>query len=304
MTTFLQLVLTGILVGGVYSFIGMGFVITYRSTKVFNIAYGQFAYIGALIAWSFIGSPLEPRFPLPLAFLLTFLSVIAFGLLVERLLFRRVIGKPLFVSFILSLGLLALLRGMIVLIWGLQAKTLAPTIPQIQGPEGIITSYNLGNIALPINLVWSFVVAVLAALAFLVFFKKTKLGLAMRAIYDNQIAARCLGVSARLNSQIAWVLCALIATAGGFLMATTIGVSILLSELVLVILAVVLIGGIDSLLGCVIGGLLLSVGKNLLIYYLPDSWSGVEGVFSMLLIMLVLLIRPYGIMGTKPIERV
>ena len=294
--TFLQLVLSGVLVGSVYSLTAMGFVITYRSAQVFNMAYGQFAVLGAFIAWTFVGSPQSPRFPLPIALLLTLVSVIVFGLVVERLLFRRMLGRPLFATFILTLGLLAFLYGVIMLAWGPRIQIMATTVPT--GPV------HLGAIVLAKEFIWSFAVAVVATLAFVFFFRRTKLGLGMRAAYDNQVAARCLGVSGKLNSQIAWVLCAIIATVGGILIATVNGVSIALSELVMVVLAVVLIGGMDSFIGCVFGGLILAIGANLASYYLAPYLPGIGGIFGMILILLVLLIRPNGLMGTKPIERV
>lgn len=295
-TILLQLVLSGVLVGSVYSLIAMGFVITYRSAQVFNIAYGQFAVLGAFIAWSFIGSPGQPGVPFPIALLLTLVSVVAFGLAVERLLFRHMMGKPLFATFMLALGLLALLHGVIMIAWGPDIRVLATTVPT--GP------IRLGSIIVAQEFVWSFILAVVAALAFVVFFRRTRLGLAMRAAYDNQIAARCLGVSAKLNSQIAWVLGALIATLGGVLIAAVNGVSIQLSELVMVVLAVVLVGGLDSLIGCAIGGLVLAIGKNLTSFYLSPYLPGIDSIFSMILILLVLMVRPHGLMGTRPIERV
>jgi len=299
-TNLLQLVVSGIMVGGIYGLVAMGFVITYRTANVFNIAYGQFAVLGAFIAWSFIGTPKEPQMSLWWAIPLTVLCVIVFGLLVERLLFRRMIGKPVFASFILGLGLLMLLRGLVMRIWD------GGDLRALWAPEILNGSMKIGNIVISKARFWSFGLALLGTLAFLFFFKKTRQGLAMRAIYDNQIAARCLGVSARLNSQIAWVLCALIASAGGILIAVSgPGVSMEgLESLVMVVLAVVLIGGLDSLLGCVIGGLMLAIGKNLAIYYLGGYIEGIEPIFSMVFIVLVLLIRPHGLLGTKPIERV
>ncbi len=294
--TLLQLVLSGVLVGSVYSLTAMGFVITYRSAQVFNIAYGQFAVLGAFVAWTFIGSPQSPRFPLPVALLLTLVTVIIFGLVVERLLFRRMIGRPLFATFILTLGLLALLYGLIMISWGPSTRVLATAVPT--GPV------HLGSIVLAKEFIWSFGIAVVVTLAFVFFFRRTKLGLGMRAAYDNQVAARCLGVSGKLNSQIAWVLCAIIATVGGILLATVSGVSIALSDLVMVVLAVVLIGGMDSFIGCVFGGLILAIGANLASYYLDPYLPGIGSIFGMILILLVLLIRPNGLMGMKPIERV
>jgi branched-chain amino acid transport system permease protein len=295
-TILVQLVLSGILVGSIYSLTAMGFVITYRSANVFNMAFGQFVLFGAFIAWTFIGSPQSPRLPLPIALVLTLVSIVVFGLVVEWLLFRRMIGRPLQATFILTLGILVFLRGVVMLVWGPNTHVLAKTLPQ--GPV------HLGSIVLSQEYVWSFFLAVVIALALGLLFQRTKLGLAMRAAYDNQVAARCLGVSAKLNSQITWVLCAVIATIGGILIGVVNGINISLGELVMVVLAVVLIGGLDSLIGCILGGLILAVGTNLISYYVGPHLPGIESNFSMILILLVLLIRPSGLLGTRPIERV
>ena len=294
--TLLQLILSGVLVGSVYGLIAMGFVIVYRSANVFNMAYGQFAVLGAFIAWTFIGSPSAPKMPFPVAFFLTLLVAVALGLAIERLVFRRMIGRPLFSSFILTLGLLAILNSVILIVWGPETVAFAKAFPS--------GSINLGGIILAKEYIRAFCVSAVAVAAFAFFFQRTKLGLAIRAAYDNQIAARCLGVSARLNSQIAWVLCALFATIGGILIASVQGVSVFLSELVMVVLAVVFLGGLDSLIGCMVGGLVLAIGVNLAGYYLNPYVPGIGSVFGLIVILLVLLIRPSGLFGTKPVERV
>lgn len=295
-TILLQLLLSGVLVGGVYGLVAMGFVITFRSAGVFNIAYGQFAVIGAFVGWTFIGSPSSPRLPLPLAYTLTIITAIIFGLIVERLLFRRMIGKPIFATFMITLGLLAVLHSLVMLIWGPRAAAIATAIP-----KGAV---NLGEIVLAKEYVWSFFLAIILALALILFFRNTRLGLAMRAAYEDQVASRCLGISAELNAKIAWVLCAVIATIGGILIASVSGISMMLSEMVLLVLAVVLIGGLDSLTGCIFGGLILAVGHNLTSYYLGPLFPGIDSIFSMILILVILLVRPTGLMGTRPIERV
>lgn len=292
----LQLVLSGVLVGSVYGLIAMGFVITYRGAQVFNIAYGQFAVLGAFMAWTFIGSPGAERFPLPLALFLTLVAAIVFGLAVERLLFRRMIGRPLFASFMLTLGLLGVLHSIVLVVWGPETLALATTFPK--GPV------KLGSIVLSKEYIWSFGLAIVVALAFLFFFRRTKLGLAMRAAYENQAAARCLGVSTALNAQIAWVMCTIIATIGGILIASVGGVSTALSEMVMVVLAVALLGGLDSLIGCIFGGLILAIGTNLASYYLSPHLPGIGSFFTMILILLILIVRPTGLFGTRPIERV
>ena len=291
-----QLIISGIMVGAVYGLVGMGFVMIYRGARVFNMAYGQFAVIGAYIAWTFLGSPSAPRLPLPLALFLTFICAAAFGLVIEHFLFRRMIGRPLFATFILSLGLWAILYGIALLIWGPEPRVFAYSLPR--GPV------NLGDIVLAKEYIWSFGLAVVILIAFVFFFRNTKLGLSMRASYDHEVAARCLGVNAGLNSKVAWVLCALLATLGGFVIASARGVSIYLGDLVMVVLAVALMGGLDSLIGCVIGGLILAICENLAGYYLNAALPGIGGLAGMILILVVLLARPRGLFGAKSIERV
>ncbi|MDP2917774.1 MAG: branched-chain amino acid ABC transporter permease, partial [Dehalococcoidia bacterium] len=290
------LILSGVLVGSVYGLIAMGFVIVYRSSRVFNMAYGQFAVLGSFVAWTFMGSPNAPRLPVSLALFLTLLFAIAFGLLVERVLFRRMIGRPLFSSFILTLGMLALFNSIVMIVWGPNTLVFAQTVPK--GPV------NIGGIVLAKEYIWTFFIAVAIVIAFVFFFRRTKLGLAIRAAYDHQVAAQCLGVSARLNSQIAWCLCTVLATAGGILVASVQGASVILAEIVMVTLAIVLVGGLESMEGCILGGLVLAIGENLAIYYLASYLPGVGGVVGVVLILLVLIIRPSGLFGTKPVERV
>jgi branched-chain amino acid transport system permease protein len=294
--TVLQLVLTGVLVGGIYGLIAMGFVIVYRSARVFNMAYGQFAVLGAYVAWTFIGSPNAPRLPLPLAILCTLAFAVAFGLFIERLIFRHMIGKPIFTSFIMTLGLLAIFNSLIMIVWGAKTRVLAPTVPT--GPV------NFGGLVLSMEYIWTFAIAMVIMGAFMFFFQRTRLGLAIRAAYSNQIVARCLGVSAKLNAQIAWVICSIIATMGGILIGSVQGVSTTLSEMVMVVLVVVLIGGMDSIAGCIAGGLILAIGQNLANYYLSTYLPGIGNVFGLIVILIILLFRPNGIFGAKPVERV
>lgn len=117
MNTFLQLAVSGVLVGGVYGLIAMGFVVVYRTGSIFNMAYGQFAVIGAYMAWTFLGSPQDPLLPVPLALFCTLLFAVAFGLFIERFIFRHMIGKPVFTSFIMTLGLLAVLNSVVMIAW-------------------------------------------------------------------------------------------------------------------------------------------------------------------------------------------
>jgi branched-chain amino acid transport system permease protein len=296
MSTFLQLTISGLLVGGVYGLIAMGFVTVYRSIKVFNMAYGQFAVLGAYMAWTFLGSSGSPRLPLALGILCTLAFAVIFALFIEWAVFRRLIGKPVFASFIITLGLMAIINSLVMVIWGPQPKGLQEIVP-----KGI---YELGGIIISKEYLWTFVIALILMIGFAIFFQKTRLGLAIRASNNNQTAARLLGVSAKFNSRIAWIFCTLLATLGGILIASVQGVSSSLAELVLVVLVVVLIGGMDSLAGCIAGGLVLAIGNNLSSYYLDPYLPGLSTIFGVILILLILLFRPNGIFGFKPVERV
>ncbi len=296
MTTILQLIISGVLIGTIYGLIAMGFVIVYRTGRVFNMAYGQFAVLGAYVTWTFLGSPNSPHLPVPLAILCTLLFAIIFGLFIERVIFRHMIGKPVFTSFIMTLGLLAVLNSAVMLIWGPQPKVLAQTVPT--------GSINFAGITLSQEHIWTFVIALVIMGAFLFFFHRTRLGLAIRASYSNQVVARSLGVSARLNAQIAWVLCSILATLGGILIGSVQGVSTTLSSMVMVVLIVVLIGGMDSITGSIVGGLILVIGQNFADYYLGSLLPGIGQVFGVILILIILLFRPNGIFGAKPVERV
>jgi branched-chain amino acid transport system permease protein len=296
MTTILQLTISGILIGAIYGLIAMGFVVVYRTGRVFNMAYGQFAVLGAYLAWTFLGSPNAPRLPVPLGILCTLISAVIFGLFIERVIFRRMIGKPVFTSFIMTLGLLAVLNSATMIIWGPQPRVLVQTVP-----TGTI---NFGGISLSQEHIWTFVIALIIMGAFIIFFQRTRLGLAVRASYSNQVVARCSGVSAKLNAQIAWVLCTILATMGGILIGSMQGVSTTLSSMVMVVLVVVLIGGMDSITGSIVGGLILVIGQNFTDYYLGAFLPGIGQVFGVILILIILLFRPNGIFGAKPVERV
>jgi len=296
MTAFFNLVLSGILVGGVYGMIALGFVIVYKSSRTINIAYGQFVMLGAYMGWTFVGSETDPRLPVGLGLFLTLVFAVVFGLVVERLLFRRLLGHEMHVGFMLTLGLMGLLNGLALVIWGFDEKGMAPVLP-----SGTI---HLWSMVFHKEYLASFIAAVVFLACFLYFFRRTKLGLAMRAAVDNPPAAQSLGVSIVLNSQIAWVLCSLIATLGGILLATAFGVGPGLSEMVMIVLSISILGGMDSIAGAVVAGLVLGIASNLAAYYGEAHISGISSIVPALLIILTMAIRPFGLLGSRPAERI
>lgn len=296
MTVFFNLLLSGVLVGGVYGMVALGFVLVYKSSRTINIAYGQFALLGAYMAWTFLGSEANPRLPVGLGLFLTLIFAVVFGLVVERVLFRRLLGHELHVGFMLTLGLMGLLDGLVFVIWGFDSKAMASVFPS--------GTLHLGSMVFRKEYLTSFIAAMVFLACFGYFFRRTKLGLAMRAAVDNPSAAQSVGVSLALNSQIAWVLCSLVATLGGILLATVFGVSHGLSGMVMIALAICIMGGLDSIGGAIAAGLFLGVASNLASYYGESYISGIGSIVPALLILLTLAIRPFGLLGSRPAERI
>lgn len=300
MTTFLTLITSGLLVGGVYGMLAQGFVVTYKCVGIFNIAYGQFAALGAFMAWTFMGSEAAPRLPVPVALLFTLLFAVVFGLVLERVIFRRALRfEPqmlMLLGFVLSLGVMGLLEGFTMFAWGSQPRPYPDFMPK--GP------LELGSVVLYKEYIVSFLVAMVLLLGFLYLFTRTKLGLGLRATSDNQQVAQSVGVNTKQSAQLAWILATVIGTTSGILLGVVFGVSPGLSMLTLTAMAVVILGGVDSFPGAVIGGLVLGTTTNLVDHYLESYMSGIGGIWGPVLIFTVLMIRPTGLLGTKRVERV
>ena len=300
MTTFITLITSGLLVGGVYGMLAQGFVITYKCVGIFNIAYGQFAALGAFMAWTFMGSEAAPRLPVWAALVCTFLFAIAFGLVLERVIFRRALSfEPqmlMLLGFVLSLGLMGLLEGFTMFAWGSQPRPYPDFMPT--GP------LELGSVVLYKEYIWSCLVAVITLLIFLYLFARTKVGLGLRATSDNQQVAQSVGVNTKQSAQMAWILATIVGTTSGVLLGTVFGVSPGLANLTLVAMAVVILGGVDSFPGAVVGGLILGTSTNLVDHYLESYMSGIGGIWGPICIFLVLMIRPTGLFGARRVERV
>jgi len=280
--------------------LAQGFVVTFKCIGIFNIAYGQFAALGAFMAWTFMGSEAAPRLPVPAALVCTFVFAILFGLALERVIFRKVLRMDpqmlLLMGFVLSLGLMALLEGFTMFACGSQ-----PRVYQDFMPKGEI---ELADIVLYKRYLWSCLVAVVLLLAFLYLFARTKLGLGLRASSDSQQVAQSVGVNVKRSAQMAWILSAIIGTTSGILLGTVFGVSPSLANFAMIALAVVILGGLDSFLGAVIGGLILATSTNLVEHYLETYMSGIGSIWAPIIIFIMLMLRPTGLFGIKRVERV
>ncbi len=295
MTIFLQLLLTGVVVGTVYALAALGFVLIYKASRVINLAQGYFLALGAFGALA-IAQTLH--LPFLLAVLASLLGSFLLGGLVERLLLRRMIGEPVIAVIMVSIGLAAVLRGVILLFWGagnFGFPQLLPEAPVTLGPL-IASPVYLGALAISLAFL-----AVFAA-----FFRWAPLGIAMRAVADDQQAAQSLGVSVRRIFALSWAIAAAVAAAAGVVVGSINGLNAdALSFIGLKVFPAVILGGLDSVPGAVVGGVTVGVLENMAGGYIdPLVGGGAKEVAPFIVLVLVLMLRPYGLFGTVEIERV
>ena len=259
---------TGLLNGGIIGIIALGIVLIYRSSEVFNFAHGQLVMLGAYLTWWFAGGTADGTelFNLPLwaAVLLAIGAMALVGLLIERLALRPMTGQPLLAIVLMTLGLGEFLQGMTAITFGVEPKS---NFPAPFSPSDVINipfpgAFN-DSIILKQALLAAFVVAMMAALAFIIFFQYTRTGLAMRATAEDHELARSVGINVPRIFGLSWAIAGMIATVGGVLLATLTGVSLSLSIVVLVAFPAILLGGLESFPGAIIGGLLVGLSQAL-----------------------------------------
>ena len=290
MEAVLQYVANGLMVGGVYALIALGIVLIYKSTGVFNFAIGQMMVFGAFFFWTF-----AEQFGLPIwiSLLLALVASAVLALLIERLTLRPLIGQPLLSAVLVTLALVYFLNGVSVAIWGTYAQHMREFLPG--------APVSVGGIIFSHDLLWSFFLAMAIFVLLLLFYQRTRMGLAMRAAAESHHVAQARGINVRTVFALSWALCGLIAAVAGILLAIRLGVSQFLSLVGLKAFPAVLLGGLDSIAGALIGGLLVGVLENLA-GGLIASWM--MEITPYIILLLVLIIRPEGLFGLKRIERI
>jgi branched-chain amino acid transport system permease protein len=300
---------TGILNGGIIALIALGVVLIFKSSEVFNFAQGHLLMLGAFLTWWFAGADETggELFNLPLwaAIIAAVVVSALIGLLIERLALRPMTGQPLLSIILMTLGLAQLVEGVSSIVFGIQPKGNFPA-PFSPGDIFLIPfpgAFN-DNIILKKALVAAFVVAILATIAFGLFFRFTKTGLSMRATAENHELARSMGIRVARVFGLSWAIAGVVATLGGILMVTLTGVSLNLSTVVLIAFPAILLGGLDSLPGAVIGGLLVGLAQALVQASSHIEVRNSAEIAPYILLLIVLVIRPEGLFGQKRIERI
>jgi branched-chain amino acid transport system permease protein len=298
MIKLLQIIIDGGLVGLVYGLVAVSFVVIYRGSKIVNLAQGEVLVIGALLLWTFTlgASKFGLHIPLMAGIALTLVACVAFGLILERLVFRPLIGQPPFAIFMAGIALLVMLRGLAQLVWTAETRP----FPQIL-PSGALT---IGPFLVSSRLLIGGLFTLALAPALNLFFTRSRHGVRLAAVAEDHNTALSLGVSVRSAIAIAWILGMVVATCGAVVLLSGRVVSLDVASIGLKALPVALLGGLESVGGAPVAGLLVGIGEALAMAYLDPFTNGVaSNVLPFAVMIGVLLIRPQGLFGWKKIER-
>jgi branched-chain amino acid transport system permease protein len=289
----LQLVVSGLAVGSVYAVIGTGFVVIYKATKILNFAHGEILMVAAYFCVLLIDT-LRLHF-LP-AFFLTLVFCAVLGLVVERFIMRPMIGEPIFAVVMITLGLSIILRPLTGMVFGFGNVMFPSPFPQ----KPIVFSHLVVSHAH----LWTFVISCAVMAIFFLFFKYSKLGIAMRAAADRQMVAFLMGINVKRIFSLSWAIAAATAGIAGVLLANVMVMNLNLSFVAVKVFPAIILGGLDSIVGALIGGLMIGVFETLVGGYLDLYLSGIKEISPYILLFIILIIRPYGLFGTEEIERV
>ena len=295
MAFFFEVLVTGLMVGIMYSLVALGFVLIYKASDVFNMAQGAMSLFAGLALVGFLTQYMQ--LPLWLALLLTIGVMTIVAYLVVFVVLKPLVARPPLMLFMATFGVAYLLEGIGQSIWGTQAKGLELGIPE--------HSFEVAGIFMStFDLFFAGVAAVLVG-GLVWFFQKTRTGRALRAVSDDHEAALSVGIPLLKAWYVTWVIAGIVATVAGVAWGTRLGVQFSLSLIALKALPVLIIGGIDSIPGAIIAGLIVGAGENLGEVFLgPYVGGGIQTFFPYLLALIVLYFRPYGLFGKEIIERV
>jgi branched-chain amino acid transport system permease protein len=290
MEQFVQLTVTGLSNGAILALAALGFVLIYKASEVINFAQGQFLLVGAFVVWALT---VDAGLHWALAVAGAIAVAIVLGLLVERLILRPLVGQPIISVIMVTIGLAQVLGALVQIIWGTTPRPFPEFIPS--------GSVELLGARVGEQRLWAVGLAAAALVAFAVFFRRTRYGIAMRAVADDQQAALVMGISVRRVFALAWALAGVSAVVGGMLVANLVGVSGEVSGFGLLVFPVVILGGLDSIPGAVVGGAIIGLLTSYTGGYVG---GGLETVVPYIALVLILLIKPYGLFGQVRIERV
>lgn len=306
---FLQFIINGVMVGSVYALAALGWTLIYKCSGVLNLAMGELTLIGGYVCLTLYRYGIDLNMPVVPAFgaavVGTLIMGIILGLLTERLVLRPMIGEPVLAVIMVTVGLSFFFRGLVGALWGTTTQVFKPSV----FPTDPI---RLGQIPVRPLHVWAFLAALVLLPIFVGFFQLTRWGLSMQATADDEMAALSLGVSAKFVYAVTWGIAFMTAGIGGIFLGNDTGLNIGVAETSLLVLPAVVLGGLNSVPGAIVGGISIGILQNLAGGYLDQLIiagvrifpGGVKSVFPFVVMVIVLLFRPYGLWGWVRIERV
>jgi len=285
-----KMVISGLMNGSVYGLVAIGFVLIYKSSAVLNFAQGYMVLLGAYIFWTFNGAL---HFGVIVSILLTIPSSFIMGILIERLTLRPLIGQPLITMITVTIFLSLVIEGAVSMIWG--------TYPLQQLTLFSRETVKIGQFVLTTENLYAFGLAFGSMVALILFFRYSQLGLAMKGVAEGHQTMQSMGISVKRIMTISWGFAGIAATLGGVILGGTIGFQLTLSHIGLLAIPAAFIGGLESPEGAILGGLLMGLIESIVSGYVGMA-AGVPATF--IILILVMLVRPYGFFGLERIERV
>jgi branched-chain amino acid transport system permease protein len=290
MSTFVNLLVYGVSDGAVLALAALGFVLIYKATRVINFAQGEFLLVGA---YTFYACFVLLGIGWTAATFVALVTAVALGLAVERFILRPMVGEDPISVIMVTVGLSALLKALVQMFFGTSVRSMPPLLPS----ESI--SFLGGQV--PANRLFAIAISAFVLAAFSAFFRYSRHGVAMRAVADDQQAAMTVGISVRRVFALSWALAALSAVIAGVLLADVTQVDQQIASFGLIVFPVVILGGLDSVVGTIVGGFTIGIIKQMVAGY---SDPGLAEVVPYLVLVAILMVRPYGLFGEKRIERV
>lgn len=292
MSFFLQLLINGLSIGFLYGLSAMGFVMIFKSSSVLNFAHGELLALGAFF---FLAAITWAQLPIAVAFLVTLAGCFVLGFIIERFFLRPLIGEHLIYVIMLTVGLASMFKGIMLLVWGGNLQTYPEFLPKFLNIQWDV-------INIPPVYTAALIIGMLFLMLFGIFFKYSSQGIFMRSVADNQKAALSLGVHVQRVFALSWAIAALVAGMSGIVLGVINGINVHdLSAIGLKVFPVVILGGLDSIGGAIIGGLIIGILETFTGGYLSPS---LRDVVPYIVLVFILMVKPYGLFGLKEIERV
>jgi branched-chain amino acid transport system permease protein len=290
----IQLLVNGLIVGMLYGVVAMCFTLIYKSTQVVNFAQGEFLVLGAWICWFFL---VKWQLPFAAAFAFALVFMTLFGVLVQVVVLRPLIGEPIISVIMVTIGLSIFMQATMNWAFGNNAAR----FPDVFGSDNI----TIAGLNVETAYLMSVVLSLLIMVGFFYFFRYSRYGLAMRATAYNQQVAQSLGISVKQVFAMAWAISALVSCVAGVVLGLVNAVSNSLAIIGIKVFPAVIVGGLDSIVGAVVGGVIIGLLENLA-EFVDGQYLHVGNMYAVApfyVLIIILMIRPYGLFGTENIER-